>query len=162
MPNAAISPFGNPFDKILRQIAHSEQSSSHTICRKISLSVSPSSAHVRRRRRILTFLTVWAARQRTAEMRQKDYLEIYQFLPIICYNKEDTNHTQAFRFRRHPCNAYCEVKRMKKKDRQAGRHTRRRRAQDGRYSSRRTYPVRVSHVRAPGFCGGIPAGMHNP
>ncbi len=57
-PNASISPFGNPFDKILRQTAHSEQSSSHTICRKISLSVSPSSAHVRRRRQ---FLTVCAA-----------------------------------------------------------------------------------------------------
>ena len=57
-PNASISPFGNPFDKILRQTAHSEQSSSHTICRKISLSVSPSSAHVRRRRR---FLIVCAA-----------------------------------------------------------------------------------------------------
>src|SRR5699024_10389791 len=55
LPNAAISPFGNPFDKILRQIAHSEHSSSHTICRKISLSVSPSSAHVRRRRRILNY-----------------------------------------------------------------------------------------------------------
>ena len=51
-PNASISPFGIPFDKILQQIARSEQSSSHTICRKISLSVSPSSAHVRRRRRI--------------------------------------------------------------------------------------------------------------
>ncbi|HJC08604.1 MAG TPA: response regulator transcription factor [Candidatus Gemmiger stercorigallinarum] len=44
-----------PFNKILRQIAHSEHSSSHTICRKIFLSVSPSSAHVRRRRRILYF-----------------------------------------------------------------------------------------------------------
>src|SRR5699024_2012515 len=61
-PQAALGSaalFGNPFDKILRQTAHSEQSSSHTICRKISLSVSPSSAHVRRQRRILTFLTVW-------------------------------------------------------------------------------------------------------
>ena len=49
-PNASISPFGVPFDKISRQIVHSEQSSSHTICREISLSVSPLSAHVRRRR----------------------------------------------------------------------------------------------------------------
>ena len=49
-PTASVSPFGNPFDKILRQIAHSEHSSSHTICRKISLSVSPSSAHCARRR----------------------------------------------------------------------------------------------------------------
>ena len=39
-----------PFDKILRQIAHSSLRSSHTICRKISLSVSPSSAHCARRR----------------------------------------------------------------------------------------------------------------
>src|SRR5699024_2049500 len=53
--NASVSPFENPFDKILRQIAHSEHSSSHTICRKISLEVSPSSAHVRRRRRFYTF-----------------------------------------------------------------------------------------------------------
>src|SRR5699024_5983034 len=45
-----------PFDKILRQIAHSSLRSSHTICRKISLSVSPSSAHVRRQRRIENFL----------------------------------------------------------------------------------------------------------
>ena len=57
-PNASISPFEIPFDKILRQIAHSSLRSSHTICRKISLSVSPSSAHVRRRRRFLTFSTV--------------------------------------------------------------------------------------------------------
>ena len=39
-----------PFDKILRQIAHSSLCSSHTICRKISLSVSPPSAHCARRR----------------------------------------------------------------------------------------------------------------
>jgi len=39
------------FDKISRQIAHSSLRSSHTICRKISLYVSPSPAHVRRRRR---------------------------------------------------------------------------------------------------------------
>ena len=46
-PVLRVFPFGFPFDKILRQIAHSEQSTSHTICRKISLYVSPSSAHVR-------------------------------------------------------------------------------------------------------------------
>ena len=51
-PQAAL---GWPFEKILRQIAHSSLRSSHTICRKISLVVSPSSAHVRRRRRILYF-----------------------------------------------------------------------------------------------------------
>src|SRR5699024_4602059 len=55
LPNASVSPFGIPFDKILRQIAHSSLCSSHTICRKISLVVSPSSAHVRRRRQILYF-----------------------------------------------------------------------------------------------------------
>src|SRR5699024_10604573 len=81
LPNAAISPFGNPFDKILRQIAHSEQSSSHTICRKISLSVSPSSAHVRRRRRILTFLTVWGARI-TGRRFVADYDDLFFFNPI--------------------------------------------------------------------------------
>ena len=37
LPNAAISPFGIPFDKILWQIAHSSLRSSHTICHKISL-----------------------------------------------------------------------------------------------------------------------------
>ena len=58
LPNASVSPFGNPFDKILQQIAHSSLRSSHTICRKISLLVFPSSAHVRRRKRILTFSTV--------------------------------------------------------------------------------------------------------
>ncbi len=52
-PNAAISPFGIPFDKILRQIAHLSLCSSHTICRKISLSVSPSSAHLRPKSRAL-------------------------------------------------------------------------------------------------------------
>ena len=58
-PTASISPFGNPFDKILRQIAHSVLCPSHTICRKISRYVSVSSAYVRRYGRILTFSTVW-------------------------------------------------------------------------------------------------------
>ena len=57
-PNIPVSPFGNPFDKILRQIAHTVLRPSHTICRKISLYVSASSAHVHRCRRISTFSTV--------------------------------------------------------------------------------------------------------
>ena len=37
---AALQPFGFPFDKIWRQIAHSTPCVSHTICRQISLEVS--------------------------------------------------------------------------------------------------------------------------
>src|SRR5699024_9818611 len=40
------------FDKILPKTAHSSQGSSHTILSKISLAVSPPSAHVRRGRRV--------------------------------------------------------------------------------------------------------------
>ncbi|MCI6519746.1 hypothetical protein MR478_00055, partial [bacterium] len=47
-PDRPVPPFENPLDKILREIAHSSLCSSHTISRKISLSVSPSSAQVRR------------------------------------------------------------------------------------------------------------------
>src|SRR5699024_5665276 len=43
----------SPFDKILPKTAHSSQGSSHTILSKISLAVSPPSAHVRRGRRVL-------------------------------------------------------------------------------------------------------------
>ena len=56
--SSARFPLWNPLRQNLRQIAHSEHSSCAHNCRKISLSVSPSSAHVRRRRRILTFSTI--------------------------------------------------------------------------------------------------------
>ena len=63
---SAPQPFGFPFDKISRQIAHLSLRSSYTICRKISLLVSLSSAHVRRQRRIINFQeSVSCGRSRT-------------------------------------------------------------------------------------------------
>ena len=63
---SAPQPFGFPFDKISRPIVHLSLRSSYTICRKISLLVSLSSAHVRRQRRIINFQeSVSCGRSRT-------------------------------------------------------------------------------------------------
>src|SRR5699024_4958554 len=53
VPKAPVSPFGGPFDKIYPKTARSVRRTSHTILGQISLEVSPPSAHVRRRGRIL-------------------------------------------------------------------------------------------------------------